>query len=183
MSEQKKRATRGKTPAKTVTNSSSEQTQPAVSEQVAVAPTETVDAQTNPTVQPTANPNAVEKKQRQPRQAPFDYKGAAIAKYVDAGWHVHKYPNGSLVDFSADRDKKLHHVQVVPSDKAEDTRYSGEAKNNFITGASPYFAVPVHAKVTLVEKEGSAPTATVSFVDVNTNKKIIIAPARKKADQ
>jgi hypothetical protein len=165
---QKKRAPRAKTAAKT------EPTQPTVT---VVTESPIIEAQ------PATPTLTAEKKPRQPRQAPFDYKGAAIAKYEAAGWHIHKYPVGSLNDFSADRDKKLHHVQVVPSDKAEDNRYSGEAKNTFINNAMPHSAVPVHARVTLVEKEGSQPTTNVSFVDVNLNKKVVISPQkRKKAD-
>jgi len=164
---QKKRAPRVKAAPKT------ELVQPVTTE---------VQAQTE-NISNVSTTATVEKKPRQPRHAPFDYKGAAIAKYEAAGWHIHKYPVGSLNDFSADRDKKLHHVQVVPGDKAEDNRYSGEAKNTFINNAMPHSAVPVHARVTLVEKEGAQPVANVSFIDVNLNKKVVISPPRKKAEE
>lgn len=179
---QKKRAPRGKAKTTHTPDASSTTITDQVTNPLSADVQEAQAAPSEQAPQQQGEPaKTVDKKPRQPRQPQFDHVGAAMSKYAEAGWSVHKYPSGSLNDFSACKDKNMHLVQVVLDSKAEDLRYHGEAKNTFIASAMPHAAVPVHAKVTLVEKEGSPLSAKISFVNVNTNARVIIAPARKKA--
>lgn len=129
----------------------------------------------SPEAQTEQKPKTVKAKTPTVKQVPFDYIGAAMAKYNEAGWTAYRCPTGGMNDFIAHRDKKLHYLQVVPSDNVENMRFHGEAKNTFIQNAFSNSAVPIHATVTAKKVGG----AKITLEDVNTNGRVVVAGPRK----
>ena len=48
---------------------------------------------------PDQKPKAVKAKTATVKQVPFDYVGAAMTKYMDAGWTAYRCPTGGMNDF------------------------------------------------------------------------------------
>ena len=133
--------------------------------------TETVP---KPTVEPAAELASKPAKVRTKKVSPIDI---AAAKYSENGWTIIKPPKGSVNDFIANRNGRLHFVQVVTKESYEDPKYHGGAKNDFVQNAMSNSAIPVFAHVV----GGSKPKVT--FQDVNTNNRIIVSQRSAKAEE
>ena len=96
---------------------------------------------------------------------------ATVAKYVENDWTVIR-PLDGVNDIVAQRGKKYHFVQVVPTCAIDNVKYQGIAKNSFIQNAFSNGAIPVYAHV------NGKKTLKVTFEDVNANTRIIISARR-----
>ncbi len=98
-----------------------------------------------------------------------------INKYTAYGWTVIRPSGTALNDLIAQKNKRLHFIQVV-TDEAS-ARHSGLAKNTFIQNAFSNSAQPIYAHVTYSSKlnEDNHPVRTdIVFEDVNQNTRVII---------
>jgi len=129
-------------------------------------------------------------KEKAPRKKPvkvekvavFDFVGHAAQRYTEGGWVVFKCQPGSVNDLVAHRDKKLHYIRVVPSNNAEDARFTGEQKNAFIQNAFSNAALPVFARVKPVSKKGDVTpsSSVITFENINDGARVIVGAAVKK---
>ena len=106
------------------------------------------------------------------KQTPADI---AAEKYTINGWNVIKPPKGSVNDFLASRNGRLHFVQVVTKDTIADQKYHGSAKNDFVQNAFSNGAIPIFAHVVGDSK--------VTFEDVNSGNRVIINARVKKTEE
>lgn len=106
---------------------------------------------------------------------------SVVAKYSEFGWTLMKLPHGSLNDIVAQKDKKIHFIQVVTPETIDNVKFQGIARNTFIQNAFSNSAIPVYAHV--VTKDSRAgQKITVTFQDINLNTRIIVGGNRKKVN-
>lgn len=108
------------------------------------------------------------------RATPFDPAAAVIAKYTEFGWTAIRAPKNSLNDIIAQKDKRLHFIQVVTPETIDDGKFTGLPKNTFIQNAFSNMAIPVYAHVLVSKKKDGSIAAKVTFEDVNLNTRIIV---------
>lgn len=150
--------------------------EPAVAPEATSAVRETKEqptAEIDPPTEPVAKVQDAQKP-RAKKTSPVDI---AAAKYSENGWTIIKPPRGSVNDFIANRNGRLHFVQVVTKETYEDPKYHGGAKNDFVQNAMSNSAIPVFAHVV----GGSKPKVT--FQDVNTNNRVIVSQRSKTTDE
>lgn len=112
---------------------------------------------------------------RQPVINPLD---SVIAKYTEFGWTLMRPPRGSINDIVAQKDKKFHFIQIVTPETIDNVKFHGVAKNTFVQNAFSNGAVPVYAHV-VTKNQKAGLQITVTFEDVNGNKRIIIGGRKK----
>ncbi len=98
-----------------------------------------------------------------------------INKYTAYGWTVIRPSGTALNDLIAQKNKRLHFVQVVTDETS--AKHSGIAKNTFIQNAFSNSAQPIHAYVTYssrLDEDGRPVRTDIVFEDVNQNTRVII---------
>lgn len=115
------------------------------------------------------------------RTVPFDPIIPVIAKYTEFGWVAIRSPKNSLTDIIAQKDKRLHFVQVVTPETIDDVKFQGLPKNTFIQNAFSNTAVPVYAHVVTTKKKEI--TTKITFEDVNLNTRVIIGGNRRVGEE
>ncbi len=111
-----------------------------------------------------------------PSKPTCDPVADVISKYTACGWAT-IVPRGSMNDLIAQKDKKLHFVQVVTADTQDNPRFQGIAKNTFIQNAFSNAAQPVYATVAYAARpsaDNKAILKSITLEDVNQNSRIII---------
>ena len=107
-----------------------------------------------------------------------------INKYIKFGWKIVVPPRGGINDIIAQKDKKMHFVQVVMDEMQTDAKFSGEAQNNFIQNAMSNMGVPIYARIGSVRKKNAdgskAINNTITFEDVNLKSRVIIGCVKKE---
>lgn len=98
-----------------------------------------------------------------------------LNKYTERGWTAIRAPKNSTNDIIAQKDKRLHFVQVVTASTINDSRFNGLSKTTFIQNAFSNGAQPVFAHV--VQSRG---IYKITFEDVNLNGRIIIDRSKKE---
>jgi len=96
-----------------------------------------------------------------------------IDKYVSFGWTVIKIPPGSINDIITQKAARVHFVQIITKDTAENAKFHGLAKNTFIQNAFSNGAVPVYARVVT-----SSPRK-ITFENVNEGTRVIVGHTRR----
>lgn len=87
-----------------------------------------------------------------------------INKYTSCGWTVIRSPNETINDLIAQKNNRLHFVQVLNSND-NDSKYKDSARNNFIQNAFSNGALPIHATISIKEKR----TSTTNSVNGASN--------------
>lgn len=104
---------------------------------------------------------------------PADPVDVVISKYAKYGWTTLRPPPGTN-DLIAQKGNKLHFVRVVTEETADDVRFHGLPKNEFVQNAMSNSAQPIFARVS-----GKPGAFKVTFEDVNTARRVIIGAARR----
>jgi hypothetical protein len=129
-------------------------------------------AETEP---PAETPTEQKKPARPKKVSPVDI---AIAKYQENGWNVIKPPKGAVNDFLASRNGRFHFVNAITTETADEPKFHGEAKNNFVQNAFSNGATPVFAHVQITK---SGPKVT--YEDVNTGNRVLINQKSRQKDE
>ena len=98
-----------------------------------------------------------------------------IDKYISFGWTVIKIPPGSINDIIAQKAARVHFVQIITKDTAENAKFHGLAKNTFIQNAFSNGAVPVYSRVVT----SGQPPRKITFENVNEGTRVIIGCTRR----
>lgn len=134
--------------------------------------------------EPEAVATIEQPKQEVKRPEKFDPVVAVMNKYTDAGWQVVRMPKNSISDILAQKNKKLHFIQVVPEDKIDDNKYHGLSKNSFIQNAFSNSAAPIYAYVNVRQRKGAdgmmMQCVKIVLEDINSLNRVIVGGNRKK---
>jgi hypothetical protein len=112
------------------------------------------------------------------KENPKELVAQVVAKYTQNGWHAFPVA-GSINDIIAQKDSKLHFVQVLTPETSAEPRFQGIPKNEFVQNATSNKAVPVHALVEHCVKRNGAHKWTIALENINTNSRMILRAPKK----
>ncbi len=106
-----------------------------------------------------------------------DPMASVKAAYTDYGWTIIEHRG--INDIIAHRGERLHFIQVITAETANDVRFQQESRNIFIQNAFSNQAEPIYAHVVITLGRDRVERATVTFQNVNTNARVIIGNKKR----